>query len=454
MRPTSPPPASGHLSRRTLLASAAALAAGAPLLAACGSSLTPGAKSSAAPSSSGPVSTAVPAGKITLVVADADDTTMTPGLLAAFHAKHPDISFKRQYTGWDDYLKSVNTTMSADSAPDIAQFVSGMQNLVKGGLLLDMSRYGAAYGWADTFPGLDQITFSADGRTTGTGALYGAPGGLSYEGVYYNKSRVKKLGITVPPATVAELEELFARARAAGETALVAGNLDGGLNHPFNVLLSAYLKPSDRQAWAFGRKGAKITGPEAVTAATTLKRWVDQGYVTPKVNGVSDNDATAAFAKGEGVFRISGNWAAAAVAKGQGADAGLFPMPPVTAGGPLRTTGAGVYYCVSSRTENAAAAAAFLDFCATGQAAPVIAKAGFMAPDASAMPAQSGLLGDVAAGWQSIVKDAGLEPFIQNASTPTMPDTLTTQLQLLAGGKVSVEKFLAALQADFDQYHS
>ena len=92
---------------------------------------------------------------------------------------------------------------------------------------------------------------------------------------------------------------------------------------------------------------------------------------------------------------------------------------------------------------------------APGDAAPRGAAGthGFMAPDASSMPQQSGLLGDVGSGWQAIVKDSGLEPFIQNASTPTMPDTLTTQLQLLAGGKVGVEKFLANLQSDFDQYH-
>ncbi|GAA3795054.1 ABC transporter substrate-binding protein [Streptomyces phyllanthi] len=450
-----PAPTPAPLSRRAFLAATGAAAAGSSLLVACGGSLTPGAKSSAEGSAS-PASTAVPTGKITLVVADADDTTMTPGLLDAFREKYPNITFKRQYTGWDDYLKSINTTMSADSAPDIAQFVSGMNNLIKGRLLLDVSAYGKAYGWAGKFPGLDQVTFTADGRTAGTGALYGVPGGLSFEGVYYNKAKVKQLGLTAPPApaTVAELEDLFAKAKAGGETALVAGNLDGGLNHAFNVLLSVFLKPEDREAWAFGHKDAKITGPEAVAAATTLRRWVDKGYVTPKVNGTSDNDATAAFAKGEGVFRISGNWAAAAVAKGLGENAGLINMPPGTEGGPLRTTGAGVYYCVSSKSKNPAAAAAFLDFCATRQASAVTAKAGFMAPDAAAMPQQTGLLGDVRAGWQGIVKDSGLQPFIQNASTPTMPDTLTTQLQLLAGGKVGVEKFLAALQADFDQFHS
>ncbi|MGR3935932.1 ABC transporter substrate-binding protein [Streptomyces sp. BRA346] len=453
MRPSQSPlssVSSAALSRRGFLAATGV--AGAAALAACGS-LTPG--SSAKKSSAGPASTAVPTGKkLTLVLADADDTTMTPGLVKAFMAKYPNVTIKRQYTGWDDYLKSANTTMSADTAPDIAQFTSGMQNLVRGRLLLDLGAYSRAYGWPKKFPGLDQITFSDDGRTVGTGQLYGVPAGLSFEGVYYNKAKARKLGLRLPPATLDDLEAMFAKAKAAGETALVEGNLDGGLNHPFNVLLSIFMKPADREAWAFGHKGATITGPEALKAARTLKRWVDEGYVTPKTNGLSDNDATAAFAKGQGVFRISGNWAAAAVAKGLGDDAGYVNAPPATRGAPLRTTGAGVYYCVSSKCDNPDAAAAFLDFAASKGAAPVIAKGGFMAPDAAAMPRQSGLLAEVQRGWQGIVKDSGLEPFIQNASTTTMADTLTTQLQLLAGGKVGAEKFLANLQQDYENYHA
>ncbi|WP_050799713.1 ABC transporter substrate-binding protein, partial [Streptomyces himastatinicus] len=365
MRPIQSP-----LSRRAFLAATGV--AGASALAACGS-LTPG--SSAKKSSAGPASTARADRQEAhpSSLADADDTTMTPGLVKAFMAKYPNVTIKRQYTGWDDYLKSANTTMSADTAPDIAQFTSGMQNLVRGRLLLDMGAYSRAYGWPKKFPGLDQITFSDDGRTVGTGQLYGVPAGLSFEGVYVNKAKARKLGLRVPPATLDDLEAMFAKAKAAGETALVEGNLDGGLNHPFNVLLSIFMKPADREAWAFGHQGATITGPEALKAARTLKRWVDEGYVTPKTNGLSDNDATAAFAKGQGVFRISGNWAAAAVAKGLGDDAGYVNAPPATRGAPLRTTGAGVYYCVSSKCDNPDVAAAFLDFAASKGAAPVIA---------------------------------------------------------------------------------
>jgi raffinose/stachyose/melibiose transport system substrate-binding protein len=447
--PRTPLPIGRGFSRRAFLG---LTAAGAAAVAGC-SSLTPGSSSAGSAASAGPVTTAVPGDPVTLTVADADDTTMTQGLLDAFRAKYPNVTFKRQYTGWDDYLKSISLTMSAAAPPDIAQFTPGMQNLVPGGLLLDVDGYATAYGWASKFPGLDQITFAADGKTVGTGSLYGVPGGLSFEGVYFNKQKAARLGLTTPAKTVDELEALFAKAKAAGELPLVVGNLDGGLNHPFNELLSVFLAPADRQAWAFGHAGATIVLPGAKTAAETLRRWVTKGYISSNVNGISDNDATAAFAKGQGVFRISGNWAAAAVGKGLGDNAGYFTMPQAASDAKIHTTGAGVYYCVSAKTKSAAVAAAFLDFAGSADGAPVTAKAGFMAPKAEAMPSQAGLFGSLLAGWQATVRDQGLQPFIQNASTPTMSDTLTNALQQLAGGKATVDQFLALLQADFDKYH-
>jgi len=140
--PRTPLPIGRGLSRRALLSGLAA--AGAVTVAGC-SSLTPGSSSAGATASAGPVTTAVPSDPVTLTVADADDTTMTQGLLDAFHAKYPNVTFKRQYTGWDDYLKSINLTMSAATPPDIAQFTPGMQNLVPGGLLLNVDGYSSAY---------------------------------------------------------------------------------------------------------------------------------------------------------------------------------------------------------------------------------------------------------------------------------------------------------------------
>ena len=84
--PDGTPLARTVLSRRAVLSGLAT--AGALGLAGCGDSLTPGAKASAG-SGSGPVSTAVPSEKLTLTVADADDTTMTPGLSFAQAESNP-----------------------------------------------------------------------------------------------------------------------------------------------------------------------------------------------------------------------------------------------------------------------------------------------------------------------------------------------------------------------------
>src|SRR4051812_32945097 len=120
--PRTPLPIGRGFSRRAFLG---LTAAGAAAVAGC-SSLTPGSSSAGSAASAGPVTTAVPGDPVTLTVADADDTTMTQGLLDAFRAKYPNVTFKRQYTGWDDYLKSISLTMSAAAPPDIAQFTPGM----------------------------------------------------------------------------------------------------------------------------------------------------------------------------------------------------------------------------------------------------------------------------------------------------------------------------------------
>ena len=48
--------------------------------------------------------------------------------------------------------------------------------------------------------------------------------------------------------------------------------------------------------------------PENLQAATTLQDWAEKGYFTPGFGGGGYDDAVADFAKGEGVFMITGNW--------------------------------------------------------------------------------------------------------------------------------------------------
>ena len=60
----------------------------------------------------------------------------------------------------------------------------------------------------------------------------------------------------------------------------------------------------------FGTQGANLCfdTPENAQAAATLQNWANEGYFTPGFGGAGYDNAVADFAKGEGVFMITGNW--------------------------------------------------------------------------------------------------------------------------------------------------
>ncbi|MEU1425339.1 extracellular solute-binding protein, partial [Kitasatospora sp. NPDC005751] len=142
-------------------------------LAACGG-LTPGG-SAGAPASSGPVSTELPTGSATLTIVSSENSGTTKALAEAFHTKHPNITVDFQYTGVDDYDKSLNLKLSSGSAPDLA-LLNKLGTTVRAGLVRSLDPYAQAYGWDAKYPSaeLDQWRAADDGRQLGTGHLWAA----------------------------------------------------------------------------------------------------------------------------------------------------------------------------------------------------------------------------------------------------------------------------------------
>ena len=87
---------------------------------------------------------------------------------------------------------------------------------MKDGLLKNLDDYATAFGW-DKFPAaqLAQNRVGSDG-TRGSGSLYAMGLNYSLTGVFYNKQLAAQLGMTEPPKTVAEFEDLLAKAKTAG----------------------------------------------------------------------------------------------------------------------------------------------------------------------------------------------------------------------------------------------
>ncbi|MGN6300984.1 MAG: ABC transporter substrate-binding protein [Angustibacter sp.] len=420
------------------------------------SACAPGTSSAAnkGDASSTAVSTQVPSEKVTLKLAFTDGPEMTKQLVEAFQKKYPQVTIETQYTQFNDYVKSMKLAMSSDTAPDIAQYNAGFKDLSAAGLIVDLTGYEKAYGWDDTFPksALDELRVDKTGKILGEGSLVAVPGGLSLVGLYYNKQLMQKAGIAQPPATIAELEADLAKAKSAGLTPLSLGALDNGANHLWGSIMDSMTKPEDYRSWIQGKAGSNIVSDDAVKATTTFADWSKKGYYPKAANGTSAPDAVAGFSRGASVFIVTGNWAAAGLSKAMGDNVGFALFPPTQQGNKAVGNGFSVSYMLSSKGKHQAAAAAFLDFLRSPEAAVIESNGGFLPPNADAAPQASGVQADLAAANKKINADDGLMPFPDFAA-PAMLDSITSGLQQVNSGRMEPKKYLESLQQVWSAYH-
>lgn len=439
-----------HIARRFGMGVAAALSV-ALTLTAC--SVTPKSnKHSSSPN--GPVSTTVPAEKVTLKLAFTTSEDMTNAIVAAFEKKYPQVTVNAQFTQFSDYVKSLKLTMSSDSAPDLAEYNPALKDLASAGLITDLTPYEKAYNWDSSFPksALDELRVDKTGKVLGTGSLVGVPGGLSLVGVYYNKKLLAKAGIAAPPATLDEFAADLDKAKQAGVTPLSVGALDNGGLHLWSAILNVTSDATAVRTWINGQPGGSITNDGALQATTAIADYAKKGYFPKSATGTSENDARAAFSKGGSLFQVDGNWAASDLDKAMKDNVGFFLVPPTQAGGKAVGNGFSVNFSMSGKTKHPEAAAAFLDFLHSPEASKIATDNGFLSPNPAVVPTATGVKQDVAEANQKVGSDDGLIPFPDFAA-PAMLDSLQAGLQSLIAGRMEPQAFLDSLQKVWNAYH-
>ncbi|MGO4419760.1 extracellular solute-binding protein [Streptomyces sp. MCAF7] len=449
-----------HRRRYTALALAAACLTAA---AACAPGSTSG-SGDAADKTAGPVSTdPAKAGKVTLTVWDqnteAGSDGSTKALNDAFMKKYPNVTIKRVSRSFADLKTTLKLAMSSANPPDVVQANQGypdMGTFVKARLLQPVDRYAKAYGWDAAYPAqlLDLNRFSADGKTWKTGNLYGVSQTGEIVGVYYNRAKLKSLGLK-PPQTLADFQTALAKSKASGLLPLSYGNADKSPGiHLLGVVQALTAGKSEVRKLVFS-EGAKWTGSGTVKAATVLRDWAEKGYLTKGFNGQSKDQAATAFAKGKSLFLVDGTWQAAGLATQMGgADKlGFTALAPKAGDTPVTQGGEGLAWAVTSKSKHPDVAAAYIDFLVNDAGMKVSADNGNLPalPPASYSPRSGTVHADVLAAWKSVSEKDGLLPYL-DYTTPTFYDTLTAAVQELMAGQISPDKFGQTLQTDHDSF--
>lgn len=393
------------------------------------------------------------AGKVTLTVWDQEvrggQDKRVEQLNGEFHKRYPNVTIKRVSRSFNDLQATLKLALSGDNPPDVVEANQGygqMGAFVKAGMLTPLDSYAKAYGWEKRYAKslLDLNRFTPDGKTFGSGNLYGASMDGEIIGVYYDKDKLAKLGIQ-PPKTWADFVNSLATVKSKGETPIGFGNLDKfPAIHELGIIQAQIAGKAAVRNLVFGRSGAFTDGPN-VQAASTLADWVKKGYLTENANGQGYDAEWAKFATGkDSAYLIGGTWLVADLPK-NAANIG-FMAPPVTTGGE------GLPLSVVSKSKHPDVAAAYINFMTSAHAMDVGTQNGLLPVSAPQSAKPSGpLMPDVFAAWQNVRRTDGLVPYL-DYTTPDFADTLQSELQKLIGGTSDPAATMKALQADYQKF--
>jgi raffinose/stachyose/melibiose transport system substrate-binding protein len=377
-------------------------------------------------------------------------------LTEEFTKQFPNVTWDNKQDQFTNLINSTPRLLSGDNPPDLIRLPT-FASFAKEGLLMNLDKYATAFGWNDWPVPLHFARMDANG-IRGSGTLYAM--GLNYQltGVFYNKKLAAQIGMTEPPKTLAEFDDLLAKAKAAGLQPIMewgSAKSGMGLAFPLQQLMAAYGPTQPINDWIFGKTGATIDTPTNLTAAQHLEQWIKAGYFPTDINAIEYTDARDRFGKGEGVFTFNGDWENKGYNDAMSGNVGFFVMPPLEAGGQPAAMSGPLTYGVPAKAKHGDCAAFFFNWIATNDAARQIdVTFGGSNPGGPAdakmpsVPAGS-VTADTLAGGPVVGSNA--MDFIANATSSIFAQGWTPELQKMVGGKQDAAGLLKAVQAEYER---
>jgi raffinose/stachyose/melibiose transport system substrate-binding protein len=377
-------------------------------------------------------------------------------LTEEFTKQYPNVTWDIKQDQFANLINETPRVLAGDNPPDIIRLPTFV-TFAKQGLLMNLDKYATDFGWNDWPVPLQFARMDADG-IRGSGTLYAM--GLNYQltGVFYNKKLATQIGMTEPPKTVAEFDDLLAKAKAAGLQPIMewgSAKSGMGLAFPLQQLMAAYGPTQPINDWIFQKKGATIDTPSNLIAAQHLQDWIQKGYFPPDINAIEYTDAADRFTKGEGVFTFNGDWQNAGYNTGMPGNVGFFLMPPAEAGGQPAAMSGPLTYGVAATAKHADCAAFFFNWIGTNDTARQInvdfggsnpgGPAGAKIPSVAA----GSVTNETLAGGPKVGTNA--MDFIANATSSIFAQGWTPELQKMVGGKQDAAGLLKAVQAEYER---
>jgi raffinose/stachyose/melibiose transport system substrate-binding protein len=389
---------------------------------------------------------------------DPGESAVLPILIKTLETQYPGVKVDNTSMSLNDQNDKLPLAFAkGSSAPDVSETNEGLQNqgrLVADGELLPLEQYDKVYGWfakVGSLP-LQYNSLPANGKTFGSGDVYGIPETGTVVGIFYNKALIESVGGTVP-TTWDQFTSDMALLAKNGKTAMAYAAGQPTAYQPVHMLYTIanhYVSAAAQNAFVFHTdKNASIDTPGFVQAATTMAQWTKDGYFPAGYQGLSDVQALNLFDQGKAGFFLEGDWYSSSVQQALGANAGFW-VPPVVTGGP------GEGWSIPAKAPDPNAGAALINTLLSPAIQDALLKNGdipVVTPSASALAAASPTLRAAATGWSNAVHGGGLVPYLDYA-TPDFLNQEMAGIQELQAGQTTPAAMMASLQSDYTSYWS
>lgn len=378
-------------------------------------------------------------------------------LTSAFTKQYPTVKWHVREDPFATITQDAPLTLGGPNPPDLMRLPT-ISSLVKDHLLKNLDPYFREYHW-NKFPAsqLAQLRTSRSGVGVGSGPLYAMGINYSLTGIFYNKALAAKAGMTSIPKTLAQLDALLAKAKAAGITPIEQfnGGATGGLLFPLQQLMADYGSAAQIDNWVFDKRGATINTAANVNATAHLDQWIKDGYFNTDANAVLYPQMMSNFEAGQALLIFDGDWESGNFDQHMPRKVGFFLMPPLKARGPQAAMSAPLTYGVAAHAKHPGCTAFFLNWVATDPTARKInVQYGGSNPGGPAsLPipkvkpgsttAQTLAAGAIAA------KDNGDMGFIANANGSIYAESWTPEVQKLFSGQETPQGVLSSVQAAY-----
>ncbi|TDE32494.1 extracellular solute-binding protein [Actinomadura sp. 6K520] len=287
---------------------------------------------------------------------------LTEAAIAEFEKKNPAIDVEGDFSDWDSYYEKLATKTAAGEAPDVMSIeIRGLAEFANRGILADVA------GKVDT-AGLDQEVLKA-GQVDGK--QYAIPTGVNAFPMIVNETALAEHGQKLPDDKTWTWDDYIATSQKVTEE---SGGEVWGTEYNEN--------PAFLQIFAAQRGEQFYSGGKVALTEQTIKDWwaLLQKIIDTKAGpGAAEMLETgtkvdqALLATNKSVF---GSWWSNqldALTKGSGQELSLLRMPKspgATASGMFLQPA--MYYTISAKTEEGAAAQKFVDFLVNDPAAGAI----------------------------------------------------------------------------------